>query len=56
MPKYTCTVKFDNKALEIIRLPQICFPNNWQTKKQRQYLLLQAKLGKTVRNEILSYK
>ena len=61
-PKYICTVNFDNKAIEAIRLSQIFnhpntvnkLPPDMQTKDDIP--MVTFKLNNTIRNKILNYK
>ena len=56
--KHTCTIKFDNKALELIQLPQIFnlpeagfqLPDN--SKNNGNNFTVTYQLGKTIRNKI----
>ena len=62
IPKYTCTVKFDSKALELIRLPRILnllevvfqLPDKLKNNDNNPTVTYQ--LSKTIRNKILNYK
>ena len=62
IPKDTCTVKFDNKALELIHLPQIFnlpkvvfkLPDKLRNNDNNSNVTYQ--LSKAIRNKILSYK
>ena len=59
--KYTCTVKFDSKASELIRLPQIfnlprvVFELPDKLKNNGNNFTVTYQLGKAIRNEILNY-
>ena len=62
IPKYSCTVKFDNKASELIRLaqifnlPEVVFHLPDKLKKNRNNLTITYQLGKTIRMKRLNYK
>ena len=61
-PKHVCTVKFDNKSIEAIRLSKILnHPDIFSTitlklQNKEDIPVVTYKLGSTVRNKILNYK
>ena len=62
IPKHTCTVKFDKKALELIRLPhifnlpEVVFQQTDKLKNNDNNPTVTCQLGKPIRNKILKYK
>ena len=62
MPKYTCTVKFYNKTLELIQsprifnLPEVVFELPDELKNNDNNPTVTYQLRKTIKNKILNYK
>ena len=62
IPKQTCTVKFGNKAIELMRLPQIfnlpevVFRLADKLKNNDNNLTVTYQLGRTITMKILNYK